>query len=100
MGHSVLSYSSNVAKLFWAPIEIKGNSTKEQNIFHRMTAKGQSLERERKKKKKNREREKGGKMEIQGIHFSFVLFNKRNSLAAENDTLKYVCIVAFKNTIR
>lgn len=39
-------------------------------------------------------------MEMQGIHFSFVLFNKRNSLAAENDTLKDVCIVAFKNTIR
>jgi hypothetical protein len=37
---------------------------------------------------------------MQAIHFSFVLRNKRNSLAASSDTLKDVCIVAFKNTIR
>lgn len=36
---------------------------------------------------------------MQGVHFSFVLFNKRNSLAASSDTLKDVCIVVLKTQL-
>lgn len=36
---------------------------------------------------------------MQGLHFPFVLFNKRNSPAASSDTLKDVCIVVLKTQL-